>query len=78
MRFTKLSLFIARTIGILMLGVPRAAHAVIAALVQVWSNVESTMVELNFLFPLSILTGVVNDSLCRSVRTTLSTCTTRI
>ena len=35
MRFTKLSLLIAGAVGILMLGVPRAAHAVVAALVQV-------------------------------------------
>jgi hypothetical protein len=35
MRFTKLSLFIAGAVGILILGVPRAAHAVVATLVQV-------------------------------------------
>jgi hypothetical protein len=35
MRITKLSLFIAGAVGILILAVPRAAHAVVATLVQV-------------------------------------------
>jgi hypothetical protein len=35
MRFSILSLFIAGAVGVLLLGVPRAAHAVVAALVQV-------------------------------------------
>jgi hypothetical protein len=44
MRFTKLSLFIAGAVGILMLGVPRAAHAVAAALVQVANTASSPVI----------------------------------
>jgi hypothetical protein len=44
MRFTKLSLFIAGAVGILMLGVPRAAHAVAAALVQVTNTASSPVI----------------------------------
>jgi hypothetical protein len=43
-RFTKLSLFIAGAVGILMLGVPRAAHAVAAALVQVTNTASSPVI----------------------------------
>jgi hypothetical protein len=41
MRFTKLSLFIAGAVGILILGLPRAAHAVVATLVQVSNTVAA-------------------------------------
>jgi hypothetical protein len=44
MRFTKLSLFIAGAVGILMLAVPRAAHAVVAALVQVTNTASSPVI----------------------------------
>jgi len=44
MRFTKLSLFIAGAVGILMLGVPRAAHAVAAALVQVANTASNPVI----------------------------------
>jgi hypothetical protein len=44
MRFTKLSLFIAGAVGILMLGVPRAAHALAAALVQVTNTASSPVI----------------------------------
>ena len=44
MRFTKLSLFIAAAVGILMLGTPRAAHAVAAALVQVTNTASSPVI----------------------------------
>jgi len=44
MRFTKLSLFITGAVGILMLGVPRAAHAVAAALVQVANTASSPVI----------------------------------
>jgi hypothetical protein len=44
MRFTKLSLFIAGAVGILMLAVPRAAHAVVATLVQVANTASSPVV----------------------------------
>jgi hypothetical protein len=44
MRFTKLSLFIAGAVGILMLGVPRAAHAVAAALVQVTNTASNPVI----------------------------------
>jgi hypothetical protein len=44
MRFTKLSLFIAGAVGILMLGVPRAAHALAAALVQVANTASNPAV----------------------------------
>jgi hypothetical protein len=44
MRFAKLSLFIAGTVGILILAVPRAAHAVVATLVQVANPASSPVV----------------------------------
>jgi hypothetical protein len=44
MQFTKLSLFIAAAVGILMLGVPRAAHAVAAALVQVTNTASNPVI----------------------------------
>jgi hypothetical protein len=44
MRFTKLSLFIAATAGILILAVPRAAHAVVATLVQVANTASSPVI----------------------------------
>ena len=44
MRLTKLSLFIAGAVGILMLGVPRAAYAVAAALVQVTNTASSPVI----------------------------------
>jgi hypothetical protein len=44
MRITKLSLFIAGAVGILMLAVPRAAHAVVATLVQVANTASSPVI----------------------------------
>jgi hypothetical protein len=44
MRFTKLSLFIAGAVGILLLAVPRAAHAVVATLVQVANTASNPVI----------------------------------